>query len=108
MFRVGQTQVDSLIAACGQLGMTRPIASALALIAMLACAACEKPRATTPEMERFIREHTRTDHRDLEVVRAPDGSMSMDLRGRFRSVPVAYVDEQGKTRVVSSTARGAE
>lgn len=75
----------------------RLIAIALLLIAGGSCT--ERARLS-PEMERAIKERTRTDHQGLEVVRHADGSLSMDLKGRFRSVPVAHVNEQGAVEVV--------
>jgi hypothetical protein len=91
----------------------RTLFALAALAAFISCSPRDPtPPPARPEMSpamiKTIREHTRTDHQGLDVVRKPDGSMSMDLRRRFRSVPVAYVDEHGKTQVISGSVTNAQ
>ena len=46
----------------------------------------------------------RRDSEGLQSVRHADGSVSMDLQGRFQSVSVARVDENGKITMCSDNA----
>jgi hypothetical protein len=81
----------------------RRLLAALALLALAGCGKRSDAPLITREMQRVIDAHAQSDHRGLEVVKNPDGSSTIDLRRRFRSVPVAYVDERGRTRVIAGT-----
>lgn len=46
-----------------------------------------------------VRRHARTDDEGLVEVHHPDGTVTVDLQGRFRSVPVATRDEDGRIQI---------
>jgi hypothetical protein len=50
----------------------------------------------------------RRDTEGLEVVRHADGSESIDLQGRFQSVSVVRIDENGKAIVCTDNAASVE
>ncbi len=50
----------------------------------------------------------RRDTEGLEIVRHADGSESMDLQGRFQSVSVVRIDENGNAVVCADNAENVE
>lgn len=51
--------------------------------------------ATLPE----VRTHARRDDEGLTEVVHPDGTVTLDLQGRFRAVPVATQDAEGRVKI---------
>ena len=50
----------------------------------------------------------RHDNEGLELKRHPDGSVSMDLQGRFQSASVARIDENGVVTICSDNVENVE
>jgi hypothetical protein len=60
--------------------------------------------ALDPETQNALRR----DSEGLVQVHHPDGSVSMDLQGRYQCAAVAHVDENGKIIVCTDDVEGAE
>ena len=60
------------------------------------------------ELDADTQNALRRDTEGLEVVKHPDGSESIDLQGRFQSVSVVRIDENGKAIVCTDNANGVE
>lgn len=50
----------------------------------------------------------RRDDEGLSVVRSADGTLSMDLQGRFQNVSVARIDENGKVTICTENVSTVE
>lgn len=73
------------------------------LIAALACsalsfAATEPSKPETPPKWAGLKEQMRKDGEGLRVIHRPDGSISIDLNGRFTHTSALVKDESGKLR----------
>ncbi|MEO1228874.1 MAG: hypothetical protein AAFZ18_08220 [Myxococcota bacterium] len=53
----------------------------------------------TPRPEGVLSDGARRDGEGLTEVLHPDGTVTLDLQGRFRSLPVAVQDEDGNVRI---------
>lgn len=60
------------------------------------------------ELDADTQNGLRRDTEGLESVRHANGSISMDLQGRFQSVSVVRIDENGKATICASDAEGVE
>jgi hypothetical protein len=59
------------------------------------------------ELDADTQNALRHDHEGLEVVRHADGSESMDLQGRYQSVSIIRIDENGKKTICAGDAHQA-
>ena len=64
--------------------------------------------ASEPALDAETQNALRRDTIGLVQVHHPDGSVSMDLQGRFQCASVARVDENGKVIVCTDEVEGAE
>jgi hypothetical protein len=64
--------------------------------------------ATEMELDADTQNALRRDTEGLEVVRHADGSESIDLQGRFQSISVVRIDENGKAVVCTDNVEGVK
>ncbi len=60
------------------------------------------------ELDAETQNALRRDDEGLKVVRHDDGSSSMDLQGRFQSVSIIRIDENGKAVICATDVENAE
>ena len=62
----------------------------------------------TVELDAETQNALRRDEEGLEFVQHADGSVSVDLQGRYQSASVARIDENGKVVVCTDNVAGVE
>jgi hypothetical protein len=66
------------------------------------------PPAAEFELDADTRNALRRDTDGLEVVKHADGSESIDLQGRFESISVVHIDENGKAIICTDNVQTAQ